>query len=875
MQYLLNRLLLFLCGLLSLAAQGQITSTPTMPLSCSGTVAYNLPPIPASWTYEWQQHHWPPNSAPTPIGSDTSYLDSLCAGSYSLLLDSAGTTMQTYPFIIYTTVLVDVQTTDHIHGGACDGSVTINVLSGSLPAMAVWPDGSYGFTRTDLCPGEYTVIVYDSGADSAVVHFTIGTNYEEFPMVVATADAPNAYTCTGSAQLIGNYPPSYTRRWMLDTELIENASDTLDSLCPGTYTLYLDSADTEIRHSHFYVVNQEQCGGATLSINSIDPTSETSTDGSITLFDNGTISNDNIQNYTYIWWKQGDSLAMHGTGFEAAITLEGLQTGTYRFLTYDDLGCASSAYITLQLPYVEPEPIPLSATVDVQKHLHGGPCNGSASLNITGGTAPYTAVWTGGLTGLSVTGFCPGILRVTIHDSLNDSLVINFPLGVVYTENPIAAVTQHATDHLTCDGAAVIAADYEFPPSFTYRWAREADSTLVQLGGIAIDSLCAGIYWLYIDSASEEMYRSRFAIVNNDLCSDLQVNISTNNPSTATSLDGTANFHSVGANQYYSYVWWMVTDSLNTSGYGALESFWQDGLGAGEYKLLTYDDTYGCTVESFFTLEAPSPPSPLQLLPLEIIHEANCAGSILISVTGGATPYTYVWSNGDTTSNNVVGLCPGEYHFTVFDAVHDSVTGSFTLYTFYGNLPYSDSLMQDSLYTGLIENCDIDYPTISNALLSAVVFDSVNQQILVTWEVHDANGVTYLIDSLPFSGPTGTYYISTSAYCPGKSAATHINIQGQFYFGGYGPGVAGIAENNALSGIQLSPHPFDASFMVSFPVKGNYDLLLLDATGRTVYETRIQDSDQFVVHPHQALAPGSYFLKIAQKGQFMVLKLVH
>jgi uncharacterized protein (TIGR02145 family) len=53
-----------------------------------------------------------------------------------------------------------------------------------------------------------------------------------------------------------------------------------------------------------------------------------------------------------------------------------------------------------------------------------------------------------------------------------------------------------------------------------------------------------------------------------------------------------------------------------------------------------------------------------------------CDGSITgIQVTGGTPPYTFLWSNGTTTADNML-LCPDTYVLTVTDAYNCQFTGT-------------------------------------------------------------------------------------------------------------------------------------------------------------------------------------------------------
>ena len=50
----------------------------------------------------------------------------------------------------------------------------------------------------------------------------------------------------------------------------------------------------------------------------------------------------------------------------------------------------------------------------------------------------------------------------------------------------------------------------------------------------------------------------------------------------------------------------------------------------------------------------------------------------ITSISGGTAPYTYLWSNGDTT-DSITGLKAGDYSCTITDAASLSITKSFTI----------------------------------------------------------------------------------------------------------------------------------------------------------------------------------------------------
>ena len=52
----------------------------------------------------------------------------------------------------------------------------------------------------------------------------------------------------------------------------------------------------------------------------------------------------------------------------------------------------------------------------------------------------------------------------------------------------------------------------------------------------------------------------------------------------------------------------------------------------------------------------------------------QCTGSATVTPSGGLTPYTYVWTPGGQTTDNITGLCAGSYTCTVTDAGNSTVS---------------------------------------------------------------------------------------------------------------------------------------------------------------------------------------------------------
>lgn len=105
----------------------------------------------------------------------------------------------------------------------------------------------------------------------------------------------------------------------------------------------------------------------------------------------------------------------------------------------------------------------------------------------------------------------------------------------------------------------------------------------------------------------------------------------------------------------YDYLW---EDSTKNT--------FRKDLGKGSYTV-DVTDSLGC--KSRFTIEIKEP----EVLKIDSISHTNetcrsaCNGTIHAYVSGGTKPYTYIWSNGDSTEN-LTNLCPKKYSLTISDA---------------------------------------------------------------------------------------------------------------------------------------------------------------------------------------------------------------
>lgn len=113
-------------------------------------------------------------------------------GSYSAIVtDNAGNSV-TLPAVLntYTPLVVESTSTDVSCFGLCDGSITLDFISGTAPYQILWSDGSVGSNNlTDICVGIYFAEITDANGCTVLVMDTIFEPAEitDTPMVTDVA----------------------------------------------------------------------------------------------------------------------------------------------------------------------------------------------------------------------------------------------------------------------------------------------------------------------------------------------------------------------------------------------------------------------------------------------------------------------------------------------------------------------------------------------------------------------------------------------------------------------------------------------------------------------------------------------------------------
>jgi len=244
--------------------------------------------------------------------------------------------------------------------------------------------------------------------------------------------------------------------------------------------------------------------------------------------------------------------------------------------------------------------------------------------------------------------YCPPFINWTNISLTNDRGCTNILDTVAVVHCPVFANFASVTGTLCsgdCNGTATINITGG-NPNYTIQWGTNpVQNTLTATG------LCPGSYDV--------------TVTDNYGCRDTQsLNVFSPNP-----FVGTINATDIACNG-----WLTGTAVLNMTGGTAPNSFYwspngattqiNSGLAPGTYNV-TATDANGCTFTSSATINEPTPITAT--FTQTNSNCGSCDGNATVTPGGGSGPYTFLWSNGQTTQT-ATGLCSGIYFVEVTDA---------------------------------------------------------------------------------------------------------------------------------------------------------------------------------------------------------------
>jgi len=331
---------------------------------------------------------------------------------------------------------------------------------------------------------------------------------------------------------------------------------------------------------------------------------------------------------TYLW-----------SNLAATDSIYNLSAGNYSVDITNANGCILTEFITIT------EPTIISTSTITSNISCNGLTDGNIALTINGGISdytinvpPYNQTLIGGLNTFTT----PSLLSAGIYNySITDSNGCVFNSSVILTEPAPISVTESQTN-VSCnggnDGIATLIINGG-TPTYSENWGM--NNPLFLSTGTANYQITDNNGCIYADS---------LIITEPTL---LTATFTQTNVSTCFGADGSINTTISGGTNPYTYSWnnGFVTEDLNN-------------LSAGIY-LLTVTDNKGCTAMLSVTITEPISAS-LSFSQTNVSCYGGNDGSIDLTVNGGTSPFTYIWTTGYTTED-INTLSSGQYTVQVSD----------------------------------------------------------------------------------------------------------------------------------------------------------------------------------------------------------------
>ena len=345
---------------------------------------------------------------------------------------------------------------------------------------------------------------------------------------------------------------------------------------------------------------------------------------------------------------------------------------------------------------------------------------GSASVTMSGGSPPYTYLWSNGQTTSSVSNLTTGNYSVTVTTSNS------CPVSATFTITQPAAMTSTViSTNSSCSsstGTSTVAVSGG-SPAFSYSW-----STFPVQTTAAATGLSAGTYSVLITDANGCTATATTNVINSNgptatvNTTSITCNGANNGSAIITASGGTgvltynwlpsggsnATANSLSSGTYTCIVSdangctqpqtviiiqpTIITTSISATptncnnsgsaivtasgGTGTLTYSWipsgginsiATGLSAGTYSVVV-TDANGCAQTATTVVTSTAGMTVNLLSQSNVACNGGTNGSAIVNATGGSTPYTYHWSASGGTNATATGLSAGTFSCAITDA---------------------------------------------------------------------------------------------------------------------------------------------------------------------------------------------------------------
>ena len=597
--------------------------------ACSGSNSGRIE-LPSNYNYLW-----------TTLNNSTDRIqDNLSPGTYHVRLRKTGSNLCT-EYFVFTIPSKDPASVFIARKNVnCQGNNTGSafsfVKSGNPPFTYAWNTGDTTKDIENLAVGTYTVTVTETGGCTSTQTVTISE--PSVPLAITSANEAQPESCFGAKD--GNIAISvsggtegsgYQYIWSNGA-----SGPSITSLSQGDYHVTVVDANLCPVYKSFTVTGP--VAELTLDLTGQDPDCFGGNNGTLSLISAG----GNLGDKTTAW-SDGQT--------PNQFNRENVVAGTYSATITDSKGCSDDASYTI----LEPDQFDIEVGTSQNISCHDGADGAISIISISGGTTPYSYVWSNGATSANLATLLTGTYTLTVTD-MNGCIAE--PVSI-FLDQPQEGIVTGTTVDVLCygepQGEITLSLQNIDDPNPAYAWS-DGSSNGDRTG------LVSGSYTITVTYGNGCEAMESFSIFEPEA---LTV--------TADSMDATCNGF---ANGYIE---------LSVEGGTAPITFnWSNGdinqnayaLAAGDYSV-TISDGNGCSVEinniSIF--------EPPVLSINQTLSPPNCPGdvdgAIDIHVSGGSLPYQYQWNNG-SRGEDLEYLPGGNYAVTITDANNCVISSNYS-----------------------------------------------------------------------------------------------------------------------------------------------------------------------------------------------------
>ncbi|PBQ31405.1 hypothetical protein CNR22_06390 [Sphingobacteriaceae bacterium] len=603
-----------------------IPSNPLCNASCDGSITTVISNAQGSVTYSWS----PSGIGQNPTGLCATFTPS---STYTLLAidgnscEVTAVTTLTNPPALIASVNFTNPLCSTLSYTSTDGSASAIATNAFGALSYTWlPTGSPTKTTqtiSGLGAGTYSLFISDANSCQASTSFTLN-NAPTFSVntiitPASCSQSNGAVTAIASGGTPGTLTP-YTYSWTGSA----NTTSVLTGIFAGVYTLTVN--DSHACTATLGVALSNQNGPSTMPLITNSITCNAQCTGAASVDVSNVVGGTGP--YTATWTAPSS----------ANVALTNLCAGSYIAQITDATGCIGFTTAVIS------EPPPIVATPSISLPICPGICNGSISVDVTGGITPYVYSWMGtSSTNSAVTGLCAGdyTFVVEYNGVCTDTTRLNLPDQSSLTIAP-------SVTNVVCFGASTGKIDLTITggtPPYSAGWNNSST-------GYPLVNISAGSYTAII---TDNNGCSNVATASVTQGAQIISTAAITSPSCGL-CNGTASVTASGGVGPFTYNWsTSATGSIITNVCaGIYQVTATDNLSCSQTNTVIVNNSNGITGET----------TNVQNIPCS----GSCIGAATVTPIGGTAPISFSWINPVSTNSVISGLCPGTYYVQMSDA---------------------------------------------------------------------------------------------------------------------------------------------------------------------------------------------------------------